>query len=72
MDEGFELLRRERRIFFCPNKLWYELKKQTKDCVSISQYIKMAVVEKMKRENPEGDKYYEELLICNFPLFRER
>lgn len=62
MEEGFEMLRGERRSFFCPNKLWAELKKQTNDCISISQYVKMAVIEKMKRDNKEMDDYFDGLL----------
>jgi len=50
MDDSFEMLRAERRSFFCPNTLWKKLKEETKDCMSISQYIRMAIVEKMIKE----------------------
>lgn len=49
--QGIGLPRTERRSFFCPNKLWVELKKQTNDCMSVSEYIKQAVVEKIERDN---------------------
>ena len=53
MDETFEMLRGETRTFYCPNKLWKELKKQTKDCIPISAYIQQAILEKMIKEEPE-------------------
>ena len=58
----FELLRGERRSFFCHNKLWHELLRQTDDCVSVSTYIRQAIIEKMKRENPEKAVYFDSLL----------
>jgi len=63
MDEGFEMLRGERRSFFCPNKLWKELQNQTKDCISVSHYIKKALIEKMVREEPSKKDYFESLLF---------
>jgi hypothetical protein len=51
MEDSFEMLRSERRSFFCPNKLWEELLRKTKDCMSVSQYIRMAIEEKMKKED---------------------
>jgi len=63
MDESFELLRGERRSFFCPNKLWVELKEQTKGYCSVSQYVKMAIVEKMIKDEPGKKDYYEQLLF---------
>ncbi|MBU1975423.1 MAG: hypothetical protein KKG59_03390 [Nanoarchaeota archaeon] len=63
MDEGFEMLRGERRSFFCPNKLWKELLSQTDDCISVSTYIKQAIVEKMIREEPEKEEYFRTLLF---------
>lgn len=62
MEESFEMLRSERRSFFCPNKLWQELLKQTDDCISVSSYIKMAILEKMIKEEPEKKDYFEALL----------
>jgi len=58
----FELLRSERRSFFCSNKLWYELLRQTKDCVSVSTFIRQAIVEKMIREEPAKTEYFRDLL----------
>lgn len=62
MNDGFEMLRSERRSFFCPNKLWKELLNQTQDCISISTYIKQAIVEKMSKEEPEKKEYFENLI----------
>ena len=52
-EESYEMERSERKSFFCPNKLWEEIRLKTKDKTSISQYIKQAVEEKMERENSE-------------------
>jgi len=54
-NEGYELLRGERRSFYCHNKLWEELKNKTKGIGSISQYIKIAILEKMQRDNPKKE-----------------
>ncbi len=51
MEDSFEMLRGERRSFFCPNRLWKELKEKTKGCYSVSHYIRVAVEEKMSRGN---------------------
>jgi hypothetical protein len=61
--ESFEMLRSERRSFFCPNKLWKELKKKTDDCISVSTFIKQAIVEKLIKEEPEKKDYFEALLL---------
>ena len=58
----FEDCRSERRSFFCPNKLWKELKKQTKGCVSISSYVREAILEKMVKEKSEKKEYFEDLI----------
>jgi len=52
------MLRSERRSFFCPNKLWKELKKKTDDCISVSTFIKQAIIEKLIKEEPEKNDYY--------------
>ncbi len=57
MDESIEMCRGERRSFFCPNKLWRELKFVTNDCISASIYIRQAIVKKMTREEPERAEY---------------
>ena len=62
MEDDFEMLRGERRSFFCHNKLWKELKKKTGDNISISTYIKQAIIEKMIRDDSEGNEYYKGLL----------
>jgi hypothetical protein len=58
----FEDCRSERRSFFCPNKLWKELKKQTKGCVSISKYIREAILEKMIKDDPYRKDYFKDLV----------
>lgn len=63
MDQNFEMLRGERRSFFCSNKLWKELENKTSDAISKSQFIRMAIVEKMIKENPEKEDHYKELLF---------
>ena len=63
MDDDFSMLRGERRSFFCHNKLWAELQKQTGDCISISEYVKRAIIEKLVRDNPDLKDYYGELVF---------
>ena len=53
MATEFEEERGERRSFYCPNKLWNEMIKATKDCYSISEFIKQAINEKLERNRPE-------------------
>ena len=62
MDESFSKDRGERRSFFCTNKLWIELERQSKDCVSISTYVKQAILEKMIREEPEKKEFFYSLI----------
>jgi len=62
METEYEIQRGERRSFFCPNKLWKEVKKQTNDCFSTSQYIRMAILEKMKRDDPKRKDYFSDLV----------
>lgn len=62
MSESFEMLRGERRSFFCPNKLWKELQTQTNDCISISTYVRQAIIQKMINDEPEKKEYFENLL----------
>ena len=62
MEAEFEMLRGERRSFFCPNKLWKEILSRTKDCISVSTYIKQAILEKMIKDEPEKKVYFENLL----------
>jgi len=63
MEQEFEMRRSERRSFFCHNKLWKELKKKVADNMSISTYIKQAIIEKMKKEDEKNKEYYEKLLF---------
>jgi len=65
MDESYEMSRGERRSFFCSNKLWKELGVKANDCIPISQYIRMAVIEKMIKDNPKRKEYYMDLLVCD-------
>jgi hypothetical protein len=53
MEESFEMERSERKSLFFPNALWVDIRMRTKDKMSISKYIKEAVIEKMKREDSE-------------------
>ena len=62
MELEFEMLRTERRSFFCTNKLWKEIQKKTQDKISASTYIKQAIIEKMIREDPKSEIYIRELL----------
>ncbi len=62
MFDDFSMLRSERRSFFCPNKLWKELETQTADCISVSAYVRQAILEKMIKENPELEDYLKELV----------
>jgi hypothetical protein len=63
MELDFEMLRSERRSFTCPNKLWKEIEKKTDNCISISTYIRNAIIEKMMREDRKNKEYYASLLI---------
>ncbi len=49
MDESFEMYRSERRSFFCPNKLWKQLEKETDGVMSISQFIRIAIEDKLEK-----------------------
>lgn len=51
MEQDFEMLRSERRSFTCPNTLWKELKKRTGNNISISTYIRQAIIEKIEKEH---------------------
>jgi len=62
MSLDFEDFRSERRSFFCPNKLWKELKEQTKGCVSISKYVRDAILERMIRKEPDKKEFFENLV----------
>ena len=65
MDETFEMLRGETRTFYCPNKLWNELRKQTNGCIPISAYIQQAIIEKMIKKEPKNKEYFLSLLVVN-------
>ena len=60
--EGFDMLRGERRSFFCPNKLWEELLKQTYGICPVSEFIKQAIIEKMIKEEPRREDCIKSLL----------
>ncbi len=49
MATEFEEKRGERRSFYCSNKLWNEMIKVTKDCYSVSEFIKQAIKEKLEK-----------------------
>lgn len=62
MDDDFEILRGERRSFFCSNRLWKELLNHLKDCMPVSSYIRQAILEKMIRDEPKKEDYFREML----------
>ncbi|MFH1770116.1 MAG: hypothetical protein ABH828_01015 [archaeon] len=62
-EEGYEMLRGERRSFFCPNKLWEELLSQCHGIMSVSEFVKQAIIEKLIKEEPEKEEYFKELLF---------
>lgn len=61
MPKEYEYNRTERRSFGCTNKLWKELEKETNQIISISEFIKSAITEKLIRLNPKKKDYYESL-----------
>ena len=52
-SEEFEMLRGERRSFFCPNTLWEEMLRQCYGIMPVSEFIKQAIVEKLSKDNPK-------------------
>jgi hypothetical protein len=48
-DFDFSIERAERRSFHCPNKLWNELVKKTKNVKSISMFVREALQEKLEK-----------------------
>jgi len=64
IPDGFDMLRGERRSFFCPNKLWEELLKQTYGICPASEFIKQAIIEKMVKDCPEKQDVFRGLMIC--------
>ena len=60
--DSFEMLRGETRSVFFPNKIWEEILKQSHGICSASEYIRMAVVEKMIKDEPQKKDYFIELL----------
>ena len=62
METEYEIQRSERRSFYCPNKLWKEIKKKTGNNISASTYIKQAIIEKMTKEEPEKKEYFNNTL----------
>ncbi len=47
----FKEKRSERRSFYCPNKLWAEMLEECKDCISVSDFIKQAIKEKLEKKS---------------------
>jgi hypothetical protein len=43
--------------------MWDEILKKTKNLISATTYIKVAIIEKMISEDPENKEYYESLLF---------
>ncbi len=48
MTTEFEENRGERRSFYCSNKLWNALLEATNDRMSVSEFVKQAVKEKLE------------------------
>jgi len=63
MELEFESSKCVNRNFYCSNRLWSEMKQKTKGIISLSTYIKHAVIEKMTREDPKNKEYYESLFF---------
>ena len=59
---AYELIRGESRTFFCPNKLWFTLNSEIVGRMSVSNFIRLALIEKMKRDNPKKVDVYDDLL----------
>ena len=51
MTTEFEEKRGERRSFYCSNKLWNAMLEATSDCMSVSEFVKQAVREKLKQRD---------------------
>lgn len=58
MDETYEDLRGERRSFHCPNKIWKEINKKCKGVIPASTFIRMAILEKLIRDEPNKEEYF--------------
>ena len=43
--------RNRRRAFSCSDELWEKIERSTKDCISVSKFIRDAVEEKIIRNN---------------------
>jgi hypothetical protein len=61
INEGFDMLRGERRSAFIPNKVWEELLKVNYGICPVSEFIRQAILEKMIKDNPSKEEYYMEL-----------
>lgn len=62
MKNEYKPIRKERRSFYCHNKLWDEILIKCGDCITISSFIKQAIFEKLIRDEPEKEEYFEELI----------
>lgn len=58
-----ELERNERRTVIMSNTLWNELVKITNDNYSVSWWVRMAILEKLKRDYPKKALYWEEIVL---------
>ncbi|MBU1199809.1 MAG: hypothetical protein KKE98_04670 [Nanoarchaeota archaeon] len=63
MVDYSELERNERRSITMPNSLWNELSKITNDIYLVSEYVRQAVLEKLKKDFPEKALYYEKIIL---------
>ena len=58
-----ELERNERRSITMSNSLWNELVKITNNCYPVSEYVRQAILEKLKKDFPDKALYYEQMII---------
>lgn len=58
-----ELNRNESKSIVMPVELWNELVKITDDCMSVSEFVRQAIFEKLVKDYPKKKEYYEEIIF---------
>lgn len=56
-----ELERNERRSITMSNSLWNELIDVTNNCMSVSQYVRQAIFDKLRKDFPHRKGYFDAL-----------
>jgi len=56
METEYEQNRGERRSFYCPNSLWKKLVEECKGKCSVSEFVKEAIMEKLKQKSDNKDE----------------